>query len=168
MSAPGLPHSSQRRAWATDPHPVPALRTEREGRGTPMCSCSRQPQSLGHPPSSPPESGTGSAPADGKAAPHPGAANTQNPRLREKLSERPQQPEYLGPVTHPLPDRGPSPPRNVSTTHSARRLDRGLTGWRFWDTSFCPPWDSSPVHVGAVPRLSLLFGPPPPQRHRDL
>jgi hypothetical protein len=27
--------------------------------------------------SSPPESGTGSAPADGKAAPHPGAANTQ-------------------------------------------------------------------------------------------
>jgi hypothetical protein len=33
---------------------------------------------------------------------------------------------------------------------------------------FCPPWDSSPVHVGAVPRLSLLFGLPPPQRRRDL
>jgi len=39
-----------------------------------------------------PRIGNRSAPANGKAAPHPGAANTQTHRLKEKLSEHPGNP----------------------------------------------------------------------------
>jgi hypothetical protein len=46
-----------------------------------------------------PESGTASAPADGKAAPHTGAARTQ-PTAKRKTPRTPRQPEYL-PLTSP-------------------------------------------------------------------
>jgi hypothetical protein len=72
--------------------------------------------------SSPPDSGTDRHPADGKAAPHPGAANTSTARLKEKTPRTPGNPSAY-PDPHTLPDRSPWPPRNASGSYSARKSD---------------------------------------------
>ncbi len=52
-----------------------------------------------------PESERGSPP-DGRAAPHPGAANTQT-AAKVKNSQNTLQPEHLPLTPHPLPHRSP-------------------------------------------------------------
>jgi len=63
-----------------------------------------------------PESGTGSAPADGKAAPHPGAAYTQTTAKR-KTPRTPRQPERL-----PQPSPAPGSLALAPGSRSARAL----------------------------------------------
>jgi len=66
------------------------------------------------------EDPVGSALADGKAAPHPGAASkTQLKKKLLRASQATPKPEHL-PDTHPLPDRSPWLPKNANGTHSVQ------------------------------------------------